>query len=164
MYKEGEKVTSGLKVSDIFDEAENTVTEFVKNAEEEIRDSISEAVAPNIEPLTPDPAQPSESKNICAGDTEFVKNAEEERSEAVASDPEPRSPDPDQPSESVASNPEPRTPYLDSTEESEIRSAEGNENMYGELSAGCSESADMFSDESKKKKKAKRKKTKSFSV
>ncbi len=159
MFKEGEKVVAGLKVSEVFDESDNIVTESVKRAEETSVSAGPETVATEGTELSASDAcneadignkikesQPSEPENIGAGDPENLP---------VGSDSD----------ECPA-------------DDSEIRCDGQEENLFGGSDAGrdmpplaCSDIppaspcyTDSFTDESKKKKKAKRKKAKVLSV
>ncbi|OQX11853.1 MAG: hypothetical protein BWK80_44335 [Desulfobacteraceae bacterium IS3] len=156
MFKEGEKVVADLKVSEVFDESENIVTESVKET------SVS-AVPENIGNERTEPSVSSIGDEADIG-SKIKENQPSEPENIGDCDPE--------------------NPYVvsDSDEcpadNSEIRCDEQEENLFGESDAGrdmpslvCPDippesscCTDSFPDESKKKKKAKRKKAKVLSV
>jgi uncharacterized protein (DUF697 family) len=147
MFKEGEKVVAGLKVSEVFDESENIVTESVKEtsgsagAETVSTEGDETDIGSKIKE-----SQPSEPENIGAGDTENP-SVGSHSDECPADDSEIR---------------------CDEQEENLFGESDAGRDMP---SLACSDIppaspcyTDSFPDESKKKKKAKRKKAKILSV
>ncbi len=151
MFKEGENVVAGLKISEVFDEADTIVTEFAKRAEKKSVSAEPETVSDDLEPSDSDmvkESQASEPENLSVGsDSDECLTDESE----IRYD--------EQGNLSAGSDSDGCL-----TDESEIRGDEQDENPSGEWGASRAEGTDICPDEPKKKKKSKRKKAKTLSL